>query len=212
MEYADDAAAQAAYKGITHYAITFVGTAQLSTAQKKFGSSSLLLDGDSDYLTAPDNDDWFFGSSSFTIDVWVRFSSVSVSQTIVGQSVDGNHFWRLCASFNNSRLDFYEYQAGDITLVYGSWSPSVNTWYHIAAVNNAGTLKLYIDGTLLATGTYHSGTNMATPLKIGYGDYETAYFNGWIDGLRVSKGIARWTADFTPPSAQYYYEPHALII
>ena len=53
-------------------AATFGGTAQLDTAQKEFGTAALLLDGNSDYVTYPDSDDWSFGTGDFTIDFWIR--------------------------------------------------------------------------------------------------------------------------------------------
>src|SRR3989338_5118640 len=91
--------------------------------------------------------------------------------------------------------------------VTGTWSPSINTWYHIAAVRTGATIKLFIDGAQIGTdynigssviynsngealwiGAYHSGAG---------GDTPGGFLNGWIDEFRVTKGAARWTANFT---------------
>ena len=90
-----------------------------------------------------------------------------------------------------------------------------NTWHHLAFVRDGNTLRLFIDGTADGTADVTDVTinDSANKLAVGRsGEYDDLYWNGWIDEFRISKGIARSTADFTPPSAQYYYEPHALII
>src|SRR3990167_8969973 len=73
--------------------VTAVGNAQLDTAQKKFGTASILLDGTGDYATVPDSDDWNFGAGDFTIDFWVRFNGVAESEAFCGQDQDATNHW-----------------------------------------------------------------------------------------------------------------------
>ena len=74
------------------------------------------------------------------------------------------------------------------------------TWYHVAVVRNSGTTKLYINGTQLFSVT--DTTNYTgTVLGVG-GIYSTAYLmNGYLQDLRITRGIARYTTNFTPPTA-----------
>jgi hypothetical protein len=79
------------------------------------------------------------------------------------------------------------------------------TWHHIAVVGSSGTIKIYIDGVAQGN-TAAQGTIIDSSSSYGVGragDYSGLYFNGWIDEFRVSKGIARWTSNFTPPTAPY---------
>lgn len=178
---------------------TFAGTAQVDTAQSKFGGASLLLDGDSDYISTPNSTDFDVGSGDFTIDFWVRFNSVTDCTFL--NNGNGNYGVRVFFESNNLKTTIY-YDTGFGLNLSGSWTPSDSTWYHIALVRNGATTSLYADGTSVASDTSQT---MRTPnycLVVGRnGPNNNGYFNGWIDEFRFTKGLARWTANFTPPSA-----------
>lgn len=202
---ADGATAYTAESGQT---VTFGGTAQLDTAQTKFGASSLLLDGNSDYVTVPDNANWNFGSGDFTVDCWVRFNSIAGTQTICGQGIDGNSYWKL--TWNATKWQLYVYSGGvlQVGLDIADAGVAINTWFHIALVRSGGTITLYRDGTALTTGSYSSWPEYTSPFCIGAEMYagpggRADWFNGWIDEFSVRKGEAVWTANFTPPTAAY---------
>jgi hypothetical protein len=194
--------------------VTAVDTAQLDTAQYEFGTASGLFDGNSDYLSLDDSDDWNFGAGDFTIDGWVRFNSVTNSQVICSQCIDGGNSWEVMyfQLFAIKRLQFSFVSESVSKASYSTnWVPVVNTWYHIAIERTTTTAKIFINGvsqTLTentAFGTNDVG-NIAHTLEIGrrdMGGATDAFFNGWIDELRISKGIARWNADFTPPTSAY---------
>jgi len=196
------------------HAATFNGTAQIDTAQKKFGSSSLLLDGNSDYLTFPDHADWSFGTGDFTIDFWARFNDLTNRQAFVCQD-DTTNYWLLekytSANGNKLRMIFINESGvtkGDYVMT-NNWSVSADTWYHLAFVRNGSNAYILIDGTpqtLTETTAFGSNDvgNIAASLYVGYSPGLTTYLDGWIDEVRISKGIARWTANFTAPTT-----PHA---
>jgi hypothetical protein len=205
----DGTDAAVAYTDPIAGAYTFVGTAQLDTAQKKFGTASLLLDGNSDYVTLPDSDNWSFGSGNFTVDFWVRFASVDQDQVFVSQYADGSNAWWV-KFYDVLHLLQLEFKIGGV--VKGGYNvafnPSVNTWYHIACVRNGTVGLIFIDGVSqtitgsdAAFNTNDVG-NVASVLNIGGGG-GLQYCNGWIEEVRISKGIARWTSDFTPDTAEY---------
>lgn len=190
----------------THKSLTFVGTAQLDTAQKKFGTASLLLDGNSDYVTVPDSADWSFGTEDFTIDHWVRFASVG-NCGFYSQQTDGDN--RIQWYMQTGELRFCLY-VGAVQKAYYqfAWVPNADQWYHLALVRSGSTIYFFIDGVSQSiTETTAISTNSVPDFSgvanIGFDIGNTTYFNGYIDELRISKGIARWTSNFTPPTSEY---------
>lgn len=182
--------------------------AQLDTDQYKFGTASLLLDGTDDYIDTPDGDDFTVGSGDFTFDFWIKRASTGGRQGLFGQCNSSGGYGSVLAEFNTSnQLKVYAYyNAGANAITHtGATYTDTSAWHHIAVIRYSNYLYTAIDGTLSA-GTSCNVTvdNVANNFVIGrMGDYAGAYFNGWIDELRFSKGIARWTSNFTPPSAAY---------
>jgi len=179
-----------------------VGNAQISTSVKQYGSGSLSFDGTGDWLLCYNNGLLPFGREPFTIELWMRANSVSSAQTIVGW---GN---RTTNNFCGIQLT----TAGDIN--FYNWGNdlsssgvtiAINTWYHIVCQYDGTIKRIYIDGvqrgSVSTTTVNITATNRAT---IGAQDgvnFEPV--NGYIDDLRITKGVARYTANFTPPSGPY---------
>ena len=191
------------------HSITARGNVQIDTAQSKLGGASGLFDGSGSCLSIQDSADWAFGSGDFTVDFWVRRNSIGTRQLILGQ---------LAANGADSSVSFViefradnkvaaDFAIGGVFLSFASTRTITDTtdWHHIAYVRNGNNFYLCIDGT--RDGTYVTSASMtdsASSLSVGRaGDYNGLYFNRWIDELRISKGIARWTSNFTPPSAPY---------
>lgn len=207
----DGADAGTAYVAESGQTLTFVGTAQLDTAQSKFGGSSLFLDGNSDYVTVPDSDDWSFGTGDFTIDFWIKFNALDKTQIFIGQYVDANNTWYCQISSGNLLAIIFITGGTQKGYYYTTSAPGfvVNTWYHVAFTRNGGNCYMHVDGISLplsvnvAFDTNDVG-NVASPLYIGTYNTTNFFTDGWIDEVRISKGIARWTSNFTPKSARYY--------
>jgi len=206
----DGADEATAYTDPVQGAATFAGTAQLDTAQKKFGTASLLLDGDSDYVTIPDSEDWNFGSGDFTIDFWVRFASLTGSpyQALFSKS-NGTGYSPILLFFTggaSGTLHLAVSINGTSWAIDNNGSKSdfaVDTWYHISLIRSGDVYTLRVDGISDLVVTQAGTLTITTaPFNIG-SNLSTIPFNGWIDEFRISKGIARWTADFTPPTAAY---------
>ena len=184
--------------------ITFGGTAQLDTAYKKFGTASLLLDGDSDYISVPDSTDWDLGSGDFTIDMWIRKGADNVSGDLIQHGTAANNFeWYFKdPGADQNKINFDMGVSGNLL----STSTITGTdLHHIAIVRYGNTLTVYIDGVTDGT---KDMTGLSIPANAGtlyVGAYKGAstFYNGHIDELRVSKGVARWTTDFTPPTSEY---------
>jgi hypothetical protein len=192
-------------KGGTHIWTAF-GNAQLDTAQYKFGTSSALFDGTGDYLSTPDSTDWTFGTDDFTIDCWVRIHDKNAHRGFWEQYTDSDHHWFLYWNYVETCFYFYsKVGASSWTARYQYiWNPDVDTWYHIALVRNGENLDIYVNGTALTPVVYTAiGSNAivdsSANLLIGSAYSLNYLMNGWMDEVRISKGIARWTSDFIPP-------------
>lgn len=191
--------------------VTANGNAQVDTAQKVFGTGSALFDGTGDYLTMSSTTDFQFGNGNFTIDFRIRFVSHAALAHIFdyGPSTD-----RFNIRYDGSNL-VCTMRTADVEIlnVTKAWSPSNDTWYHVALVRgwggNANDFAFTVDGTLLVSTTTDATADISGQsgdAAIGARAQDVpgqSSLNGWIDEFRISKGIARWTADFTPPSAAY---------
>jgi len=192
--------------------VTAFGDAQISTAQSKFGGASIAFDGAGDYLKSPISSDYEFGTGDFTVEAWVRFVSISAEQRIVGigrgaLGVGNPIYTGWSVRYSTGKLAFYRFD-GSETDVNRAWSPVVNTWYHVAVSRNGTSLRLFADGNQLgATHTSTLSYNRVNNEDIEVGQIITGagtfYFNGYIDDLRITKGVARYTANFTPPTAPF---------
>lgn len=197
--------------------VTFGGTAQLDTAQKEFGASSLLLDGDSDYVTVPDSADWTFLTGDFTIEKWVRFVDKTADQILIGQMADANNRWQLYIR-EGGKLAFYAIIGSAVKAEYVTnaiLSINNDEWHHLAVVRTTTSIKMFLDGVPLTITestaiASNSLTDLGAALTIGYYPVSSnAYFGGWIDEVRVTKGLARYTVDFsaTLQSAEWNLNP-----
>ena len=192
--------------------VTANGGAQISTAQSKFGGSSMYLTGAGSYLSTPSVPDLLFGSGDFTAEAWVRPSAISSSQKIVGVWSDttGTGFsWKLGILGTGYLYFSYSTTGGNgFSVSATSQQISANAWSHVAAVRSGTTIYLFVDGVLAGSATGVSatffGTSASKLLEIGRdGAGTTEYFNGYIDDLRITKSVARYTGNFTPPAAAF---------
>lgn len=181
--------------------VTFVGDAKLSSAQSKFGASSLALDGSGDYLTVPWSSDFSIEASDFNIAMWVYRAASGVSHYLMSgrpaASTDGWE-WRINAT---NYLQFFYTGGSSIT---GAVAVPAGQWC-LVEVNRSGTsLTMWIDGVAAGSGTVSNGTaSTTTTLKIGCDNAAANGFNGWIDEVRFTKGVSRNTVAYTPPTDRY---------
>lgn len=202
-----------------------VGNAQISTSVKKYGTGSMYFDGTGDLLTFPNNTNWQssvansqgfnFGTGDFTVECWVYFNATTSFITIVGSrnysngasSTYGN--WVLRAGTSNLYTSYSN--SSTSKTISGTYSWSTGVWYHVAWVRYNGTVSVYRDGTSI--GSVADSTSLTDGqygITVG-GNFDTAGtqgtiynpLNGYIDDLRITKGVARYTANFTAPTAAF---------
>jgi hypothetical protein len=186
----------------SNHTVTFNGNASLSTAQSKFGGSSCYFDGTGDYLSFDASSNWDFGTGDFTIEFWVRFSVGSAYQTLwdYGYTASAGI---LIQSSNGSSPKMMVYIEG--SYITESSSPSLSTWYHYAIVRSSGTVTIYRDGLSVASASMAGSLGgIGTPPTIGVKAGTTLYgLNGYLDDFRITKGLARYTSTFTPPTTAH---------
>ncbi len=181
-----------------------VGDTKLSYSVKKYGNASMYFDGTGDRIIVPSNPNYDFGTGDFTIEMWVNFTDVnSTWEAIISRAYGVAGGWRLYKNQSNNQLRWY-HNTTSIVLTTGSTLAN-DTWAHIAVVRNSGTLTIYIDGTSRGSA---SDTNNYVPgvyaLEIGDGVVTSSFpFQGYIDDLRITKGYARYTSNFTPPTSAF---------
>jgi len=182
--------------------LELVGNTVGTTAQVKFaGSKSMAFDGTGDYIkvSSPVLD---FGTGDFTIECWARTTN-TVNNGVFTLST--SHFTQnnprgIAVAFYTNFHNWMLYANGTTTNSARSHTPSTNTWYHIAVVRTGGYTKLYIDGTEIESRADTKDYSNHTALAIG-GYYSGGYLlPGNIQDFRITKGLARYTANFTPPT------------
>jgi len=179
-----------------------VGDAKISTAQSKWGGSSMAFDGTGDYLQAPDTELLEFGSGDFTIETWVRFAALPSSGA----------FQTLISKFDNSTqksYSFYVYNNAGTYQLYFTYTTNgstnvnpvangitvtTNTWYHYAVCRSGANLRMFIDGTQVGS-TYNISTDSifggTYPVQVGASTASNV-LNGFLQDTRVTKGYARY--------------------
>lgn len=184
------------------------GNAQISTAQSKFGGASLALDGTGDWIQVTPASGvpsrFNFGTGDFTIESWVYRSAASTGVIFTtrndGLGTIGVNLQIL--SDGTLRIRINSGDGGD------SASSAVPTgqWVHIAAARVAGVLKTFVDGVQVYSATVTAtadGPSSGYGVRVGASADGGGPFNGYIDELRVLKGVGAYTGGFTPPASPF---------
>jgi Concanavalin A-like lectin/glucanases superfamily len=198
------------YDATTKNNMLSVGTTQASTTVSKWSPTSAYFNGSSSCLYAQPNTAFAFGTGDFTVEGWVYFNSVSSNQPFCQSDAIGNstnNKWYFLYAPASNKLLFGTHNSGgfDCTIPF---SPSTGTWYYVTAVRSSGTMYLFVNGvsgTVTTTGAsspngYNLGQGGLTVGGLSTPPTNT-YLNGYIQDLRLTKGVARYTATFTPPTA-----------
>jgi cytoskeletal protein CcmA (bactofilin family) len=184
----------------TNKIISVGGDAKLSTSIKQFGSASLLLDGD-DYIAVGSNPDFGYGTEDFTIEMWIYRTVSGATQIFYDQRTAAPTNYAPVLFINTSNQVVYN--DGSATAITGATTIPLNAWSHVALSRVGTSTRLFLNGVQQGS-TYTDTRNyIATPIRIGTRFDGTSGFTGRIDELRISKGVARYTANFTVPAAPF---------
>ena len=184
-----------------------VGSAQISTSVKKYGTGSVSFNGSTDQLTsnAPNTNLYAFGTNDFTIEMWFYVAGGATANTNLYDSTpSGGGVVALQIYIIGSPWTIRLYGGSAGALLDSNFTVSTSTWYHLAICRASGSTKIFVNGAQQGS-TYSDSNNYTNgsqrPVIGAWGSGSGNYFNGYIDDLRVTKGYARYTANFTPPTA-----------
>jgi len=183
--------------------LTIEGNTQIDTAIKKYGTGSIKFDGNSDYIQLPNDDVLSMGTDDFTVELWV-YSESSANDGFFRRfvtlapdapsSIQIGHIRSSAAS--GGFVSYYASSGLSIT----STTDIRNAWHHVAVVRSSGTVALYVDGTSEGTPITDTNNKIYNDPKIGSYNGTSGDMQGYIDDLRITKGAAVYTTNFTPPT------------
>ena len=169
-------------------------------------TGSVVFDGDGDTLEISDSNGLLSLPDSFTIELFVNFSTVTSAVTFVCKTEDDGQFaWFLQYISSSGGIRFYPANAGSTgTPIIFSWTPSAGTWYHLALTRDeSNDVRMFVDGIQIGS-TGSNSDNLSSTGRITIGDNidvsGTQELNGYISNLRILKGTALYTSDFTVPT------------
>jgi len=176
--------------------VTAVGNAQISTAiANQFGNTTgvIAFDGTGDYVQLLNSDLLAFGTGDYTIEMWIYGTDNATGRRII--ELSGNGEGNLAVV--GTTIQYYNGTFND------SSSSNVivaNSWQHIALSRQAGTARVYVDGTVRISRAAPLSTSQRS---LYIGGLNAVPFVGYMDEIRITKGVARYTANFTPPTAPF---------
>lgn len=193
--------------------VTANGNAQISTAQSKFGGASCLLDGNGDYLQVAWGSAFDLSTGDFTIELWAYPITQANGGALLAEEYNADSKVAFAIAFADSSTVA---STGGSTISFGSYGTSwtgvtstqslaVGEWSHVAVSRVGTTTTIYLNGVSIGSGT-SSPLSSGSQLFIGRrwdDDGTSDFFHGYIDELRITKGVARYTSAFTPPTAPF---------
>ncbi len=221
-EYSSDAQTQLLLhadgdRGNTGHDVTVNGDPVITNTTKF--AEAVYFDGAGDYLEIPDHADWSFGTGDFAIDFWVYFEQIGeqilisredyphASQENGGTGGSTRHNGNIRIMMQPAgNLAAYIYAGGNDVISMNNVGNNLEThkWYHVALNRSGSTARLFLDGKITMTDTSASGnhTGEISDLVIGsYANFPALDFKGYMDDIRITKGDARWIANFTPATS-----------
>lgn len=199
LMYFEGADGSTTFTDQTGKTVTGSGNAQIDTAQYRVGSASLLLDGTGDYLTVTDaSSELDIGTQSFTFECWIRLNAVGATRYIADfRQATATDVAPMLYIHSTNKI---RYASANVTVITGTTALTTGQWYHVAVSKSGTSTRLFLNGVQEGS-TYTDNNNYIaiTSFKLGsIYDGLSAWHNGWIDDLRVSVGIARYTSNFIP--------------
>jgi len=184
--------------GTSNKAITANGNAVASSAQSNFYGGSFAFDGTGDFLSVPYSSDIDIGAGDFTIECWIYKNAASEMQIFDFRGNPCSTGWALYTK-SNGALEIYDSVAGTQLGNSSPYNLTVSTWNHIALTKSGSTVTFWING--LNGGTFtRSSLASTTSLRIGISCDGNSSINGYLQDVRLYKGLAKYTSNFIPAS------------
>jgi len=196
-----DAATSATDSSTAAQPLTFVGNAQLDTAQFREGGSSLLLDGNGDYISIANHANNALGTGDFSIECWYRPNVLPAGVAFAGAFASKGDPSTTGWLFGHGGTQIFV-NIANVQVLVGTSGFVVGNWYHVALARVSGVMKIYVDGVEVASASVGTDLSIAAAWQIGAISGWTAVsrdIDGWIEDYRVLKGASAYSAAFYPP-------------
>lgn len=184
------------------HSVTAHNNVYLDSSQTKLGSTSARFNGDNAHLSIPDSSLFTMGAGDCTFECYIRMNSIG-GDVMGCHMTDGNYYHSFSYSASSLSLSF---GTPGMATIQAPWSPSTNTWYHVAIVRSGSNGYVFVDGQQIGTTTTVTGTmqNHSSTYTIGIigQHYLSNEIDAWMESYRISN-VARWTSNFTPPAVHY---------
>jgi len=178
--------------------VLVVGDTKTQTISSKFGTGSIYFDGTGDYLEIPNNLNLALENNDFTIEFWIN--RVGTGQQHI---ID----WRSTTNDNTRPVIYHKIGTNSIAYFFNTTDRltatlTQNTWNHVAVVRQSSNTRMFVNGVSALT-SYSDTNNYPQPttnLKIGANATNADLLNGYLEDLRITTGVARYTSNFTVPA------------
>lgn len=178
---------------------TATGSAAVTTSSYKWGSASGSFSGG--YFQSSTSGSFDFGTSPVTIEAWLY--STNTNNAVVGTTgIGSTGQWALRTGFGGANVSFTIRTSDNWIDITSGFGINDSAWHHVAAVRDGAYMYLYVDGVNRRSYNIGSGVALGDSGALRIGAVDSA-FNGYIDDLRITANVARYTADFTPPSSSF---------
>lgn len=194
--------------GLGTYTKSATGDVSFSS-EGYFGDCVAFGTGTASYVTTDNLSAWNFGNQDFTLEVFLYLTKPLANQEslmgIYGRPYNESTFvW----GYTSAVGLLFDFRAGNTYIAGPRYAGAIpaNQWLHLAVTREGSVFRMFLNGVLVATSTSTATLNYpGTPLKIGGGVNDNAYtsFQGRVDELRITKGVARYTENFTPPTEPF---------
>lgn len=177
-----------------------IGDSRINTSITRFaGRSSIFFDGTGDYIRSVPIGMNAFGTGNFTIETWVYPQSATGYQCMI-QIGSTNPYIFLGINTGSTGTPF---MWNDGNVIVGSQNFTLNTWQHWAIVRNNGTVTMYLNGTSIGSASYTGNLVDNTGVYLGSNSAGGQTYVGYMSDVRITRGIARYTANFTAPTSPF---------
>lgn len=190
--------------------VSYTNQVYHSSAQSKFGGTSIRFEGSTDYITIPASSDFNFAGNPATIDLWFYTTNTNIQQTLINSwtSPTSNvHDWFACIINTNKicMLPIGYYGNMTTNVMTGTTTVTTNVWHHFAFTFDGTTCRLFLDGNLEASANLAFQGGSSHPVIIGTNGSSVAQqsFFGYIDEIRIVNGVADWIDSFSVPTNFY---------
>ena len=191
--------------------VSFVDGAEITTAQKKFGTASLdCTSSSTDAINVDTNADFGFGTGDFTIDFWIYQNATGNNKTFLDMRKANDS--DVALSLQEVSGATVDVEISGSAVINGTQTLTQNVWHHIALTREGSTLRLFVDGVADGSVTNSTDLGLDAPFRLGDKHDNTGGIPGFFDEVRVQKGVAKYTAAFTPPTSEYQGDKDTVLL